>query len=145
MATTREEAEKIAVTCPWLTVVEHSGDIIIGVVQFVTPKTTSIYRYDRIQDLRLRKIFLKLAKKWYDECFDEMSIDAWYGESFAIFAPALVTFATPSLVFIHCPQPVTIGTERKRRTRLTMEDVRRRMERYGGVSVPEIVVRRPDE
>lgn len=60
---------------PFLTVLSYAGNEYVGIMQNIDTQIASMYVYDRLKHIELRKLFLELGEEWWWETNRKLPIN----------------------------------------------------------------------
>lgn len=96
--------KKIVEKCPFMTYGKYVQTDVIGIVN-CDANFVSMYVYNNIQDLELRKLYLTMGQTWWNESNRQLPIDVFLQGQFRIFDPYIKTFVKKE--FEHILGPMT--------------------------------------
>ena len=107
---------------PFLSFGKYVDREYVGIVQNCDNTLLSMYVYNHIQDVELKKLFLRLGDNWWFESNRTIPINIFLKDSFKIFQPYLKTFARKE--WDHIAGPMTslseIMTKRIKRRQISL-------------------------
>ncbi len=99
-----------------------------GIIQNCDNTIVSMYVYNNIQDVEMKKLFLRLGDNWWNESNRTIPINIFLKETFRVFQPYLKTFARKE--WEHLAGPMTslseIMTKRIKRRQISLVSKRAR-------------------
>lgn len=76
---------------PFLTYGKCNDEEIIGIVQNSSKLLITVYEYNKIQDEKKKKLFLKYGEIWWWESNRHIPINLFIGEKFKVFSNTALT------------------------------------------------------
>lgn len=110
---------------PFLTVARCGANEYVGIVQNVDSNVASIYVYDLIKDLELKKRFLVLGEEWWWETNRQIPINIILGTRFKPFRECLLSFTNKDFEILHGPSVCLKDIMTKRVKRKNIQLIRK--------------------
>lgn len=106
--------------CPFLTLIEYSGERYMGVVQNSDAMITSMYVYERVPP-EAKRTYLRLAETWWWQSNRTIPINIFLSE-WEQFRPTLRSFSTKDMVVIKgpCVSLAELVSKKPRRRNITL-------------------------
>lgn len=122
MANTLEELLK---SYPFLTVATYGKNEYLGIVQNQDANLISMYVFDEIKTLELRKTFLEYGNEWWWETNRMIPINIIMGEKFSPFKHCLRTFNIKDFEIKYGPSVCLKNIMQKRVKRKNIQLIRK--------------------
>ena len=117
--------KKLSEQYPFITLCVYASNEYVGIIQNQDDLITTIYDFGAIQDLELKKQFVKLANIWWWESNRSIPINIFLKQEWDPFKNYLKTFVNKDLEVLHGPVCSLADMTRKKSKRKSITLVRR--------------------
>lgn len=117
--------QKLSEKFPFITHLKYGDIEHIGIVQNKDHHIITIYDYESIPNIELKKLFLELGEIWWWESNRLIPINIFLKEDFKLFKLYAKTFSLKDIVIIHGPVVNLNDINQKRVKSRTIQLVRR--------------------
>ena len=125
MSTVSKKYQQLLDQFPFLTLVKYGGNEYVGIIQNVDNNLASMYNYDDIKSLELKKMFLELGEEWWWGTNRMIPINIIFKTNFEKFRDCLLTFSIKDFEVLHGPTISLNNIIQKRVKRRNIQLVRK--------------------
>ena len=103
MSTVSKKYQELLDEFPVLTLVKYGGNEYVGIIQNVDNSLASMYNYDDIKSIELKKTFLELGEEWWWGTNRMIPINIIFRNEFENYKTSLITMSIKDFEVLHGP------------------------------------------
>ena len=120
-----QKYQKLLEDFPFLTLVAYGGNEYVGIMQNVDQYLASMYCFDNIKNLELKREFLELGEEWWWGTNRMIPINIIFKSRWERYRTSLVTFSLKDFQIVHGPTISLSNIIQKRVKRRNIQLVRK--------------------